>query len=122
MGKELHRELISSLNELFGVLGRTNTGRSAGQNDGTSRQGSALGEEADQLRNTKDQITVDCWSVEVLLLEIELYIRQRTVLHNTTALKTTDVELASIGNQSCRNKGGAYLSCQYYGTQFRDTR
>lgn len=115
--EELHRELISSLDELFGVLGRTNTGRSTGQNEGTSRQGSTLGEEADQLRDAKDQITVDGSLVWGFLFKIELYIRQRAVLHNTAALKTTDVEFASIGDQSRRNEGGACSSCQRYETE-----
>lgn len=47
VGKQLNSKLISSFNELLGVLSRTDTRRCAGQDDGTSRQGSALGKEAD---------------------------------------------------------------------------
>lgn len=57
VGKQLDGEVVASLNELLGVLGSTNTGRSTSQNNGTSAQSSALGKEGDELGNGKDQIT-----------------------------------------------------------------
>lgn len=55
--KELDGELIAGLDELLGVLGSANTGRGTGQNDGTGGQSGALGEEADKLGNSEDQVT-----------------------------------------------------------------
>jgi hypothetical protein len=45
--KQLDSELITSLDELFGVLGGANTRRGARQDDGASRKGGTLAEEAD---------------------------------------------------------------------------
>lgn len=47
VGKQLNGKLIPSFDELLGILGCANTRRCTGQDDGTSRQGSALGKEAD---------------------------------------------------------------------------
>ena len=55
--EQLHGKLIAGLNELLGLLSSTNTGRGAGENDGTGGQSSALGKEADQLRDAEDQVT-----------------------------------------------------------------
>lgn len=55
--EQLHGKLIASLDELLGFLSSTNTGRGAGENDGTGGQRSALGKEADQLRDAEDQVT-----------------------------------------------------------------
>jgi len=55
--EQLDGKLIPGLDKFLGCPGSTNTGRGAGQNDGTSEQSSALGEEADQLRDVENQVT-----------------------------------------------------------------
>jgi len=57
MRKQLNGKLIASLDELLRIPGCADTGRGTGQDDCTSGQGSALGEEADQLGNAEDQVT-----------------------------------------------------------------
>lgn len=59
MWKNLDGKLVADFEKLLRVLCRPDTGRGAGQNDGTGGQGSALREEADQLGNVEDEITID---------------------------------------------------------------
>lgn len=61
MRKQLNREVIASLDELLGILGRAHARRSSGQDDRASRQSSTLREKADKLRNIEDQATIDNW-------------------------------------------------------------
>lgn len=67
--EQLNSKLITDLDKLLGVLGCANTRRSTGQDDSTSGQSGALGKEADQLRNTEDQVTRN--DVQFLLLGIK---------------------------------------------------
>ena len=59
MGEQLDGKLVSSLDEFLGFLGRTHAGWGASQDNGTGGQGSALGEEADELRNAEDEVTAE---------------------------------------------------------------
>ncbi len=56
--QQLDSKLVTSLDELLGVLGGADTGRGAGENDSTSGQGGTLREEADELGDVEDQVTV----------------------------------------------------------------
>jgi hypothetical protein len=56
--QQLDGKIVTSLNELLGVLGGADTGRGTGENDGTSGQSGALGKEADELGDVEDEVTV----------------------------------------------------------------
>jgi len=61
VGKQLDGEVVASLNELLGVLRSTDAGGSAGQDNSTRAQSSALGKEGNELGNVKDQVTITSW-------------------------------------------------------------
>ena len=54
--QQLNGELVASLEKFLRIPSCANTGRSTSQDDCTGRQGGALGEEADQLRDAEDQV------------------------------------------------------------------
>lgn len=56
--QQLDSKLIASLDELLGVLGSTDTGRGASEDDSTSGQSGALGEEADELGDVENQVAI----------------------------------------------------------------
>lgn len=58
VGQQLNCKLVASLDKFLRVLSCANTGRGAGQDDCTGRQGGALREEADQLGDVEDKVTV----------------------------------------------------------------
>jgi hypothetical protein len=58
MRQQLDGEFITSLDELLGVLGSADAGGSAGEDNGTSGQSGALGEEADELGDVENQVAV----------------------------------------------------------------
>lgn len=58
VGQQLNGELVASLNKFLRVLSCTNTGRGTGQDDCTGRKSGSLGEEADQLGDAENKVTV----------------------------------------------------------------
>jgi hypothetical protein len=56
--QQLDGKVVASLDELLGVLGGADAGRSTGQDNGTSGQSGALGKEADELGDVEDQVAV----------------------------------------------------------------
>lgn len=56
--QQLDGKVVTSLDELLGVLSGADAGRSTGQDNGTRWQGGALGEEADELGDIEDQVTI----------------------------------------------------------------
>lgn len=56
--QQLDSKLVAGLDELLGVLGGADTGRGASENDSASGQSGTLREEADELGDVKDQVTV----------------------------------------------------------------
>lgn len=56
--EQLNGKFISSFKEIFGVLCCTHAWWSTSQDNSTSGQRGALGEEADELRDAEDQVSV----------------------------------------------------------------
>lgn len=56
--QQLDGKVVTSLDELLGVLGGADTGRSTSQDNGTGGQSGALRQEADQLGDVEDQVTI----------------------------------------------------------------
>ena len=56
--QQLDSKLVAGLDELLGVLGGADTGRGASENDSASGQSGTLREEADELGDVEDQVTV----------------------------------------------------------------
>lgn len=113
--QQLNGKVVTSLDEFLGFLSRANTGRGTSQDDGTSGQSSALGEEADELGDVEDEVTVSgswlacaCGVASIYQWEMEIHVRKRAVLHDTAALETTDVKLGRIGDQSSGDQNGTY--------------
>lgn len=65
MGQQLNGKLVTSLQELLRVLGRSNARGGAGQDDSAGRESRTLRQEADQLRYAKDQVAV-CSIVSII--------------------------------------------------------
>lgn len=70
--EQLDGELVGPLDVLLGVLRGTNTGRGAGQDNRAGEQGGTLREEADQLRDSEDQVTVAQMSLAFVSMEIHI--------------------------------------------------
>lgn len=62
MRRDLYRELVASLQSLFGRLAHTYSGGGTGNDDRSCWQSRALGEEADEFGNPEDEVTVDAVS------------------------------------------------------------
>lgn len=58
----LYRELVASLQSLFGRLAHTYSRRGTGNDDRSCWQSRALGEEADEFGDPEDEVTVDAVS------------------------------------------------------------
>lgn len=59
MRSDLYRELVASLQGLFGRLAHAYSGGRAGNDDCSCWQSRALGEKADEFGDAKDEVTVD---------------------------------------------------------------
>jgi hypothetical protein len=58
VGRDLYRKLVASLQSLFGRLTHAYSGGCTGNDDRSCGQSRALGEEADKLRDAKDEVAV----------------------------------------------------------------
>ena len=59
VGRDLYRKLVTGLQCLFGRFTHAYSGGCTGNDDRSCGQSRALGEEADELRNAKDEVAVD---------------------------------------------------------------
>jgi len=90
MWQNLDHKLITVMQKLLGLAGKPNAGRGASDNDSAFGQSRTLGEEANNLRNRKDQVPLSL-SVHAQnrLWNPNQHIRQRTFLHNLPILQPT---------------------------------
>lgn len=116
IGQQLDGELVASLEKFLRILSCTNARRGTSQDNCTGKQSGTLGEEANQLRDGKDQVTAAKFNVSWCYFVYQKQcgapskynLRQGAVLHHPAVLKTTDLELAGFGQKGSRNEDGAY--------------
>jgi hypothetical protein len=79
MRSDLYRELVASLQSLFGRLAHTYSGGGTGNDDRSCWQSRALGEEADEFGDPEDEVTINAVSYWIFVLQVAM---RRTLVDN----------------------------------------
>lgn len=72
MRSDLHRKLVASFQSLFGRFAHSYAGGSAGNDNCSCGQSGALGKEADELRDSEDEIAVGTVSYTIVIQCVKL--------------------------------------------------